>query len=75
MKKLFLTFAVISLFVGGAAIASTALNTKHKCKQSGGAAVNCVYCHTKASIPKPSPATGQYKKYQTNATCKAAGCH
>jgi hypothetical protein len=74
MKKLILTLAIVSMFVGGAAIANPGLNGKHAGKKNGADSVNCVYCHTKAGLPKTK---GQdlAKLKSTNGSCKAAGCH
>jgi cytochrome c553 len=72
MKKLILTLAVISMFVGGAALADVPLNNKHKGKKKGDEIVNCAYCHAKAGVPK---AGKDYAKYKANESCKGAGCH
>jgi cytochrome c553 len=72
MKKLILTLAIISMFIGGAALADVQLNNKHKGKKKGDEIVNCAYCHTKAGIPK---AGKDYAKYKTNEACKGQGCH
>jgi hypothetical protein len=73
MKKLILTLAIISMFIGGAALADVQLNNKHKGKKKGDEIVNCAYCHTKAGIPKSGKDFTSFKT--TNAACKGQGCH
>lgn len=74
MRKTILAGVAAVLLASGLAVGNVSMNKQHKGKAGvEGAKINCVYCHTKAEIPKKK---GQdIAKLKQKAQCKGSGCH